>query len=312
MKKLSACLLTQASVSQSESPRMGLVAGWGSFPVEIAQRCKQAGIELHVVGLQDHAAPELIELADSFCWMGVAKLGGHIRFFQRAGVQQVALAGKLFKHRLLYQKTRWIQIVPDWTCITTMASIFLTRARDGCDDTILGSVVEVYQRKGIRIMTIQEAAPSLLVGEGVLVGRKPSFSQLADIRFGWRIARHMGGLDIGQCITVKDQIVLGVEAIEGTDGLIERTGQLCSRGGFTLVKLSKPQQDMRFDVPAIGPGTVEQMAAAGGKIIAIEAGKTILLDRQQTLETAQRMGVTIVAFADSQLQHTELSSGAAA
>jgi len=292
--------------------RIGLVAGWGSFPLEIARRCRREGIELHVVGLLGHADPELTELASRFRWMGVAKLGGHLRFFRKAGICEVAFAGKLFKHNLLYQGLGWLRLMPDWTCARTMAPIFLTRTKDACDDTILGSVVDVYQQRGIRIMTIHEAAPGLLVGDGVMVGRQPSHSQMADIRFGWKIARHMGGLDIGQSITVKDQLVLGVEAIEGTDGLIQRTGQLCPRGGFTLVKRAKPKQDMRFDVPAIGPGTVEQMAAAGGRVIAIEANKTILLDRQQTLETARRLGVTIVAFSESDLQRDPLDGEAAA
>lgn len=288
------------------------MAGWGNFPVEIAERCVHEGVELHVVGLNGHADPRLRELADGFQWMGVAKLGGHIRYFRRRGIHQVAFAGKIFKQRLLYQGLGWPMLLPDWTCARTLASIFLTRTKNGCDDTILGSVVEAYKRRGIRIMSIHETAPSLLIGDGVIVGRKLSRSQWADIRFGWSIARMMGGLDIGQSITVIDQLVLGVEAIEGTDGLIQRTGQHCPRGGFTLLKLAKPQQDMRFDVPTIGPGTVQQMASAGGKLIAIESNKTILLERELTLETARRLGVGIVAVSEEvALSSTDLDQVAA-
>ncbi len=277
--------------------RLGLVAGWGSFPLEIAQRCRRDGIELHVAGLRGHADPRLIQLADRFKWIGVAKLGGQIRFFRKGGVQQVALAGKLFKDKLLYHGRPLIDLLPDWTMLKAMSPIFFTRSSDGRDDTILGRIVSAYLVQGVQIMTIQEVAPSLLLSEGLHVGRKqPSRSQWADIRFGWHVARQMGGLDIGQSITVKDQLILGVEAIEGTDEMIKRTGSLCPRGGFALVKLAKPNQDMRFDVPAIGPGTVAQMAAAGGTLIVVEAHRTILLERDETLATARRLGVTIVAI----------------
>lgn len=279
-----------------------MVAGWGSFPIEVAERCAHDCIKLHVVGLNGHADPKLQALANDFRWSGVAKLGSHIRYFRRCGINEVAFAGKLFKNQLLYHGLGWLKLLPDWTCTRTLASTFLTRTKNGCDDTILGAVVDAYQRKGIRIMTIHETVPSLLVGEGIIVGRKLSRSQMADIQFGWNVAKKMGELDIGQSITVKDQMVLGVEAIEGTDGLIQRTGQHCPKGGFTLVKLAKPHQDMRFDVPAIGPRTVEQMAAAGGKLVAIESNKTILLQRNLTLETARRLGVTIVAISDAHAQ----------
>jgi UDP-2,3-diacylglucosamine hydrolase len=276
--------------------RVGLVAGWGSFPVEVAQKCIQEGAELFVVGLNGHADPKLCDLARQFRWMGVAKLGSHIRFFHRNRVDRVALAGKLFKDKLLLHGFGWLGLLPDLTCLRAVGSIFVTGKRDARDDSILGSVVAAYRKAGISMIAVNEIAPKLLADEGVIVGSKPSRHQLADIRFGWTIARQMGGLDVGQSITVKDQLVLAVEAIEGTDALIARTGQLCPRGGFTLVKVAKPQQDMRFDVPTIGPRTVEQMAAAGGKVIAIEAGMTILVQREDTIAAATRHGISIIAI----------------
>jgi DUF1009 family protein len=148
----------------------------------------------------------------------------------------------------------------------------------------------------MNVLPITEIAPQLLVEEGCLTRRHPSRSQMLDIRFGWKIARSMGALDIGQCMTVKDQVVLGVEAIEGTDALIARTGQLCPRGGFSVVKVAKPQQDMRFDVPTIGLRTLQQLSAAGGKALAIEAGRTILVDRAATIDYANQHGLCIVAL----------------
>ena len=179
-------------------------------------------------------------------------------------------------------------------------AIFLTRSDDARDDSILVAVA-AYASQGIRIMTLDELAPQLVAEPGVLAGRAPSRSQWADIRFGWRMARQMGALDIGQSVTIKDQLVLGVEAIEGTDALIARTSKLCPRGGFSLVKVAKPHQDKRFDMPTVGPRTVQQMAAAGGSVIAVQAHMTILVDRQQTLDLARRLGVSLVAVTEEQL-----------
>jgi hypothetical protein len=234
--------------------------------------------------------------------MGVAKLGGHIRYFKNNSVKTVALAGKLFKDRLLYHSRGWLSCFPDFTCAHSLASVFLTRSRDARDDTILGIVADAYKRRGIAMASINTLAPDLLVDEGLLVGRSPSRSDRANILFGWQMARQMGGLDIGQSVTIKDQLVLAVEAIEGTDALIARTGLLCPRGRFILVKVAKPNQDMRFDVPTIGPNTVTQMAAAGGHLIVVEAGKTILVQRERTLQLAKELGITIAAYSDQSLE----------
>ncbi len=137
------------------------------------------------------------------------------------------------------------------------------------------------------------------MNEGLLTGPSPSTRLQGDIEAGWRVAKQMGGMDIGQTITIKDGTVIAVEAIEGTDACIERTGELCRRGGWTLVKVSKPNQDMRFDVPTIGPQTIQRVRDAGGKAIAIEADKTILVEREQTLEMARKAGITIMAIDDA-------------
>ena len=276
--------------------KVGLLAGWGSFPVEVAERCVDEGQQLYVAAFKGHADPRLERLATEIRWLGVLQIGGHMRFFQRSGVTQVAMAGKLFKERILYHGRGWIEHLPDWTCYRILGSSFVTKSKDARDDTLLSAVVKAYQERGMNVLPITHIAPQLLVEEGCLTRKSPSRSQLLDIRFGWNIARSMGGLDIGQSMTVKDQVVLGVEAIEGTDALIARTGALCPRGGFTLVKVAKPQQDMRFDVPTIGLRTLQQLAAAGGKAIAIEAGRTILVDRQATLDYANQHGLAIIAL----------------
>ncbi|MBX3422104.1 MAG: UDP-2,3-diacylglucosamine diphosphatase LpxI [Pirellulaceae bacterium] len=296
------------ATSLATGQSLGLVAGWGSFPIEIAERCAQQGIDLYVIGIRGHADPQLIKLAKHFRWMGVAKLGGHIRFFHKHGVDRVALAGKLFKNRLLYHGMGWLGLVPDWTSVRTLSSIFITRQHNAGDDSILGSVVAAYDRAGIRVLPLEDVAPALLAMEGLLAGPKPNHSQWSDIQFGWQLAGKMGGLDIGQSVTIKDQLVLAVEAIEGTDAMIVRSGKLCPRGGFTLVKVAKPQQDHRFDLPTIGPRTIQTIATAGGKCVAIQAGSTIIVQRTQTLATAERLGITIVSIAAGQMSPTAQSS----
>ena len=283
-------------VERCESSKVGLLAGWGSFPVEVAERCVDEGKQVYVAAFKGHADVRLERLATDLKWLGVLKIGGHIRFFQRAGVTQIAMAGKLFKDRILYHGRGWIDHLPDWSCYRILGSSFVTKSSDARDDTLLSAVANAYLKRGMNVLPITQIAPQLLVEEGCLTRARLSRAQLLDVRFGWNIARGMGGLDIGQSITVKDQVVLGVEAIEGTDALIARSGQLCPRGGFTLVKVAKPQQDMRFDVPTIGLRTLQQLAAAGGKAIAIEAGKTILVDRAATLDFANRHGLTIIAL----------------
>ncbi len=285
-----------SSESVVESPRpIGLVAGWGSFPVQVAKSLAGDGHRVHCVAISGHASSELESICDSVIWSGVGKLGGHIRFFRRAGVRRVTMAGKLFKADLLYHGSLWLRHFPDWTCIRTLGPPLLGRHRDARDDNLLLAVTAAYTRAGIEICAATDFAPELLVNHGHLAGPSPSARINSDIDIGWQVAKQMGAMDIGQSITIKDGTVIAVEAIEGTDACIDRTGELCRRGGWTLVKVSKPNQDMRFDVPTIGPQTVERLHAAGGKAIAIEAEKTILVERETTLDLARKAGITIIA-----------------
>jgi hypothetical protein len=153
----------------------------------------------------------------------------------------------------------------------------------------------------MEVCAATDFAPELLVNQGLLTGPAPSARLQSDIHSGWRVAKQMGGMDIGQSITIKDGTVIAIEAMEGTDACIDRTGQLCRRGGWTLVKVSKPNQDMRFDVPTIGPQTITRVQQAKGTAIAIEAGKTIVVERDQTLQLARKAGITIVAIDDAQV-----------
>jgi hypothetical protein len=275
--------------------RIGLIAGWGRFPVLVAQALKTAGQEVYCLALRDHADPMLEEICDEFHPANVARLGGHIRYFQRRGITQATLAGKIFKHRLLFRKLGWLSLLPDWRTIRAYFPLFVTRQRNRNDDALLSVVVEEYARSGITLAPATDFAPELLVKPGTLTRRQPTAAEWDDIAFAWRLAKEMGRLDVGQSVVVKGRAVIAVEAVEGTDESIRRAGQLCPQGGFTVVKVAKPQQDMRFDVPTIGRQTIETMVASGGKVLAVEAGKTILLDEADVIRLADAKGISIVA-----------------
>lgn len=285
----------ESSAPVADGEPVGLVAGWGQFPLEVTRALRSSGHPVHCVAIRGHASEELADLCQDVRWSGVGRLGAHIRYFRRHGIRSVTFAGKLFKADLLYRGSLWFRHFPDWTCIRTFAPYLLGRRRDARDDRLLLAVVDAYERAGITIVPATDFAPDLLAGLGILVGPEPSPTILRDIEVGWTVAKQMGGLDIGQSLGIKDGTVIAVEAIEGTDACIDRCGELCPRGGWTLVKVSKPGQDMRFDVPTVGPRTVQRLHAAGGVAVAIEASKTILVECGRTLQAARRHGITIVA-----------------
>ena len=278
----------------NKAKSIGIVAGWGDYPLAVARALREKGHEVVVAAVHGHASKEIESLASHVKWIGVCKLGGMQRFFRQHGVSHVCLSGKLFKDKILFHGWGWMDHFPDWECLKTMFPHFFSRTSDTTDNSLLGAVVLSFGRKGMTTVPGTEFATQLIAQAGVLTRRKPSSFERDDIDFGWNIAKQMGGLDVGQSVTVRDRTILAVEAIEGTDACIVRTGQICRRGGFTLVKVAKPDQDMRFDLPTIGPQTIEKMALAGGKAIAIEAGKTIIIDREKTIRCAEENGIAII------------------
>lgn len=289
-------------------PPVGLVAGWGSFPVEVSRSIVRHGGTVCCVAITGHASTDLESICDHVHWSGVGKLGGHLRYFRRAGVEQVTMAGKLFKADLLYKGSLWLRHMPDLTCVRTLGPHLIGKRTDARDDNLLLAITEAYRRANMDVVAATDFAPELLVNHGILVGKKPGERLQRDIDAGWQVAKQMGGMDIGQTITIKDGTVIAVEAIEGTDACIERTGQLCARGGWTLVKVSKPNQDMRFDVPTVGPQTVQRVRDAGGKAIVIEADKTIMVEREETLRLARSAGIAIVAVEDDDMARSRSSA----
>ena len=275
--------------------RVGLIAGWGRYPLVLSQALRAAGYRVYCLGVKDHADQTIRDLVDDFQWIGLAKLGQAVRYFRRHGVTQATMAGKIHKVRL-FQPRMWIKHLPDWTGLKTFYPHFVLSRKDRRDDTLLGAIADTFRAGGVMLGPATDYAPDLLVGEGCLTRQAPTAKQRKDIAFGWTIAKEMGRLDVGQSVIVKDRAVLAIEAIEGTDACIRRAGELCTIGGFTVVKVAKPRQDMRFDVPTIGLGTLESMVAAGGKVLAVEAGKTILVERKAVVEFADRHSLAIVAL----------------
>jgi len=274
----------------STDPTLGIIAGAGAFPLQVAAGARRAGCRVTVVGLRGFADPALADLADEFRWAGIARLGRWIRVLRRAKAQSVILAGSVQKSDM-YSRFRVLRYLPDWTS----AKLWFFTLRDKRNDAVLAAVADEFARHGITMESCVKYSAEHMAPAGVLTRRQPSPRQLADADFGWRIAKELGRLDIGQSVAVREQEVIAVEAIEGTDRMIERAGTLVRNGGWTLVKVAKPEQDMRFDVPTIGPETIANLALARAGMLVIEAGKTVIVDRERTLSAADRAGIVVLS-----------------
>lgn len=277
----------------NQPQKVGLIAGWGGFPIHVAKALKEQGHQVFCLGVYGHADPILDDLCHEFQWTGMAKMGSQARFFRKRGVQVATLAGKIFKTKI-FERFALLRHFPDFAFWKYFYPVFVTRTKDRKDDTLLLTVTQLFASYGVTMTPATDFAPELLVEKGPLAGRLTE-KQNKDIAFGWEIAKQMGGLDIGQSVVVKDCAILAVEAIEGTDACIRRAGPLCKSGGFTVVKVAKPKQDMRFDVPTVGVGTLETIHEVGGKVLAIEAKKTIVLDQEIFESRARELGITVVA-----------------
>ncbi|MDG4476348.1 LpxI family protein [Thiovibrio frasassiensis] len=262
--------------------RIGIIAGSGQFPKLFAEAAKKAGREVVIVAHQGESWPELESIADRFCWVKLGQLGKIIGFFREHGVTETVFLGAITKTKIF--KDVW----PDLKGLTLWNKI---DARQ--DDAILRAVAEALEKEGIHVLESTLYLKDLLFPKGVLTKKKPSAEQLDDIRFGWQAARAIGALDIGQCVVVRDRTVLAVEAIEGTDAAIMRGGTL-GKEKTVVVKVKKPKQDFRFDLPAIGVKTIETMSEVKGAVLAVETGQALLFDREAVIEAANRAGIVVV------------------
>lgn len=261
----------------------------------VARAMKNSGYRVVCLGVRHHAVrADYDGVADAFHWIGPSQLGTAIRLLKRYGADRATMAGKFHKVQL-YHPGAWWRYAPDWTGFRAFYGSFVSNSADRKDDTLLGRIVEVFAKQGITMEPATDFAPQLLVSEGLVAGKPLTAALEADVAFGWELAREMGRLDVGQSVCVKGRAPLAIEAIEGTDLCIRRAGELCRGGGFTVVKVAKPDQDMRFDVPTVGLQTLQTMAEAGARVLAIEADRTILLDPDDFRRFAQAKGLTVVA-----------------
>lgn len=263
--------------------KLGLIAGTGDLPLAVAQEARARGYVVVAVGLEPFADKALASAVDEVHWISVGKLGSIIEALKKAGATEAVMAGKIPKS-LLYKST----IIPDLRAVKLLFSL-----RNRADDSILLGITEELAKDGITLLDITGFSTGLLTPEGVITREKPTEEEWKDIRFGWDMAKEMGRLDIGQTVVVKELAVMAVEAIEGTDEAIRRGGKLSS-GGAVIVKVAKPQQDMRFDVPAAGTDTIRTMQQVKARVLALEAGRSILIGREEVVAAADAAGISIV------------------
>ncbi|ADH85562.1 LpxI family protein [Desulfurivibrio alkaliphilus] len=268
--------------------KLGIIAGGGQFPLLVAKAARDNGRETVVVAHRGESWPELAEVADHCQWVKLGQLQKLLNFFHRHGVTECVLAGTITKTRMFRD------IWPDFKALALWRRI---DARQ--DDAILRALAGLLADEGIQVAPSTLYLQNLLFPRGVLGQKKPDEQQWEDIRFGWRIARQVGALDIGQCVVVRDRAVLAVEAIEGTDAAIKRGGELAGELAV-VVKVRKPNQDFRFDLPAIGPRTISGMSEVKAAVLAVEAGQALLFDPEETVRLADRAGIAILGLSEEE------------
>ncbi|MBI5182411.1 MAG: UDP-2,3-diacylglucosamine diphosphatase LpxI [Nitrospirae bacterium] len=261
---------------------IGLIAGDGQFPILFAEGVKKDGLRVVAVGLKDITNPILNDHVDKLHWIRVGQLGGLIKALKSEKIKKVVMAGKVPK-TLMFTKIR-----PDMRAV----SLYI-KLKDSKDDSILLGIVSELEKEGIMVEEPTRYLSYLLAEKGVITKKRPTKDEMRDIEFGFAIAKEMGRLDIGQTVVVKDRAVLAVEAIEGTDEAIKRGGEL-GRGGVVVIKAAKPKQDMRFDAPVIGLNTIRTLKEAKAAALCVEAGKTILLEKEEMIKLADREKICII------------------
>ncbi|HTA59563.1 MAG TPA: UDP-2,3-diacylglucosamine diphosphatase LpxI [Candidatus Baltobacteraceae bacterium] len=274
----------QSNPGQS-STGWGLIAGNGRFPFLVLEGARSQGIEMAVIALKEEASPELEKIVKRLHWVSLGELSKAIELMQSEGVKQAVMAGQV-KHSKIFSSIR-----PDWK----LAKLLMSLSRKNTD-SLIGAVANVLEEEGIHLVDSTMFLKPLLPEAGVLTRRAPNAQEAADMEYGLGIARHIAAKDIGQTVVVSDSACVAVEAMEGTDETIARAGRLANGRPLVVVKVSKPRQDMRFDVPVVGLPTVESMKMAGATALAIDANRTLLFDREKLIAMANDAGIAIQAF----------------
>lgn len=264
---------------------IGLIAGNGRFPILAAKEAAAQGYRVNACAIEKEADPLIEKVAHSCCWVKLGEIKKLVNFFRSEHVHEAIMAGKIEKVRLFQENVR-----PDLEMVKV-----LMKVRDFKDDSLLAAIADYLSQQGVKLLDSTTFLKDALVGAGVLGKKKPSKQVWEDIHFGFKTAKAIAGWDIGQTVVVKNKAVLAVEAIEGTDQTIRRGGELAG-GRVVVVKVAKPNQDMRFDVPAVGLRTMEELIHAKAEAFAFEAGKTIVMDKDDFVDRANQKGIALAGI----------------
>ncbi len=264
--------------------KIGLIAGNRRLPILFSQAAKKKNCYIVAVAIKGETCPKLKNFVDKFYWVDLGEFQRLFQIFKNEGITNVVMAGQISPHRLFSK-----QVAKNEAVKSLLSSI-----KDKKADTIFGAVAQKLKESGLQLLDSTTFIEELLPKKGALTRREPEFRVWEDIYFGFELAKEIAFLDIGQTVAVKDKAIVAVEALEGTDNLIRRAGNI-ARGGFTVVKVSKPKQDMRFDIPVVGLNTIKNLARQKAICLAVEAARTIFIDREISVELADRKGISIVA-----------------
>lgn len=278
-------VLQMTATAQGNADRWALIAGNGRFPFLVLEGARSQGIEMVVLAIQEETFPEIERAAPRIHWISLGELGRALQLLRQEKVTRAVMAGQV-KHNKIFSS-----IKPDWQ----MAKLLMSLATKNTD-SLIGGVAKLLEEQGIKLVDSTAFLGPLLPEPGVLTRRAPDERESGDIAYGRNIARQIAGLDLGQTVVVSDRACVAIEAMEGTDETIERAGRIAGGRPLVVVKVSKPNQDMRFDVPVVGLPTIEVMKRAGATALAIDARRTLLLERAKMIEAADAAGITIVAF----------------
>jgi hypothetical protein len=270
---------------------LGLIAGEGRLPFLVAAGARKAGMQVVCVGLEGNAENGLANEVDVFYRVPLARPGTWIRKLKKHNVTRTIMVGRVAKERI-FTPWRILRYLPDWRVFRIY--YWRLRRKDKLTESVLCAVADELATGGIKLENSTMYCKEHLATEGVMTTKPLRQSVQDDIEFGRQMVKKLAELGIGQSIAVKEKQVIAVEAIEGTAAMIERAGQLCKSGGWILLKASKPNQDMRFDVPCVGPDTIRSLAKNGGKCLVVEAGKTIIIDKPETIKLADELGIAIL------------------
>lgn len=288
--------MAAAASNSPENTGWGLIAGNGDFPFLVLEGARSRGIDMAVIAIREEASPALDRAAKRIHWVSLGELSRTIELLHEQGVKRAVMAGQV-KHNKIFSSIR-----PDWKLAKLL---FALPAKN--TDSLIGAVAKVLEEEGIELVDSTRFLGPLLPAPGVLTRRSPDESEAADIAYGRGVARQIAGLDLGQTVVVRDRACVAVEAMEGTDETIERAARIAGGQRLVVVKVSKPNQDMRFDVPVIGRQTIDVMRRCNATVLAIDAGRTLLFDRDDLIRAADEAGIAIQAFAHEKVASKEVA-----